>query len=524
MKFIWRGHSCSTPSRNSCPISPTAETHPSRFRGQRLSPGGGGAAGPRRRDRRRHFADVERDKLHAVIKRRFGLDEAATDELIAKATEAEQEAVDLYHFTSLLDRSLDEPGRARVIEMMWEIVYADGRVDELRGQFDVARGRPARRVARASAIELRQRVAAHRGERRHEMRPVTLITGASAGSAPRWRGSSPRTATNSCWSRGASRRLDALADEIAAPGGIAGRLVLPSISNAAMRPCASRRASAKRGLEPDIVVNNAGFGLRRRAPPRSTATSSCAMVDLNVRALTELSLAFVDSLARHAGGILNVASVAAFLPGPGMAVYYASKAYVLSFSEALHRGAQAARRARDRALPGAGPDRIPGACRHQQHHIRRCSRASAERVAQSGYRGLKAGRRLVVPGSENKVVTMLVPLVPRGAGARAIDCNSAAATIHRLKACARYMAIARGIRLQSGCARRRLNRRALFRLTSTPCPSDPDRPASGELDARPGRPRLAQLGYALDIRRPRFGDPLPDPWRSMPPRSFSAAR
>ena len=61
------------------------------------------------------------------------------------------------------------------------------------------------------------------------------------------------------------------------------------------------------------------------------------MIDLNVRALTELSLAFVDSLARHRGGILNVASIAAFLPGPGMAVYYASKAYVLSFSEALHR-------------------------------------------------------------------------------------------------------------------------------------------------------------------------------------------
>ena len=61
------------------------------------------------------------------------------------------------------------------------------------------------------------------------------------------------------------------------------------------------------------------------------------MIDLNVRALTELSLAFVDSLERHRGGILNVASVAAFLPGPGMAVYYATKAYVLSFSEALHQ-------------------------------------------------------------------------------------------------------------------------------------------------------------------------------------------
>ena len=60
------------------------------------------------------------------------------------------------------------------------------------------------------------------------------------------------------------------------------------------------------------------------------------MIDLNVRALTDLSLAFIDSLERRKGGILNVASVAGFLPGPGMAVYYATKAYVVSFSEALH--------------------------------------------------------------------------------------------------------------------------------------------------------------------------------------------
>jgi uncharacterized tellurite resistance protein B-like protein len=73
----------------------------------------------------------ERDKLHSVVKRRFSLDDALADELIDKATRAEHEAVDLYHFTSLLNRTLDEAGRARVIEMMWEIVYADGRRDEL---------------------------------------------------------------------------------------------------------------------------------------------------------------------------------------------------------------------------------------------------------------------------------------------------------------------------------------------------------------------------------------------------------
>jgi uncharacterized tellurite resistance protein B-like protein len=72
----------------------------------------------------------ERDKLHAVVKRRFDLDDKLADELIDRATAAEHEAVDLYHFTKLLSRVLDEEGRAKIIEMMWEIVYADGQRDD----------------------------------------------------------------------------------------------------------------------------------------------------------------------------------------------------------------------------------------------------------------------------------------------------------------------------------------------------------------------------------------------------------
>jgi uncharacterized tellurite resistance protein B-like protein len=77
------------------------------------------------------MSQSENDKLHTVIKQRFNLDDAATEELIAKATAAEHEAVDLYHFTQQLNRSLNEEGRARIVEMMWEIVYADGKRDEL---------------------------------------------------------------------------------------------------------------------------------------------------------------------------------------------------------------------------------------------------------------------------------------------------------------------------------------------------------------------------------------------------------
>jgi uncharacterized tellurite resistance protein B-like protein len=108
------------------------------------------------------MSEVERDKLHAVIKRRFGLDEAATDELVLEATEAEHEAVDLYHFTSLINRSLDEDGRRRVVEMMWEMVYADGRVTELEDNL-LWRAADLLGISSRDRIELRHRVAAHRG-------------------------------------------------------------------------------------------------------------------------------------------------------------------------------------------------------------------------------------------------------------------------------------------------------------------------------------------------------------------------
>ena len=75
-------------------------------------------------------SDVEWRKLRALLAFRFELDDAALDELIATATRIEGESVDIYHFTSLIMRSVDEPGRARIVEMMWELVYADGHASE----------------------------------------------------------------------------------------------------------------------------------------------------------------------------------------------------------------------------------------------------------------------------------------------------------------------------------------------------------------------------------------------------------
>jgi uncharacterized tellurite resistance protein B-like protein len=104
------------------------------------------------------MAEPEREKLHALIKRRFALDEATTDELVAEATEAEQQAVDLYHFTSLLNRTLDQEGRRRVVEMMWEIAYADGRVSEFEDNL-LWRAADLLGVSSRERIELRRQVA-----------------------------------------------------------------------------------------------------------------------------------------------------------------------------------------------------------------------------------------------------------------------------------------------------------------------------------------------------------------------------
>lgn len=109
------------------------------------------------------ISQSERDKLQAVIKQRFSLDDSATAELIDQATAAEHEAVDLYHFTHLLNRVLDEPGRARIVEMMWEIVYADGRRDELEDNL-LWRAADLLGVSPRERIELRQRIAGDAAE------------------------------------------------------------------------------------------------------------------------------------------------------------------------------------------------------------------------------------------------------------------------------------------------------------------------------------------------------------------------
>ncbi len=243
------------------------------------------------------------------------------------------------------------------------------------------------------------------------MRPVTLITGASAGIGTALAHVFAAHGHELMLIARRENKLAELADTIAAKGHPK-PIVLPVDLERADAVERIGDVMVMLGVEPDIVVNNAGFGLLGAAAALDHV-EQLAMIDLNVRALTDLSLAFVDSLERRRGGILNVASVAAFLPGPGMAVYYATKAYVLSFSEALHHELKPKGVRVSVLCPGPVPTEFQARAGATSATFPPLLTRSAERVAEEGYRGLKEGRRVVVPGFANKVVTVLTRIVPR---------------------------------------------------------------------------------------------------------------
>ena len=167
------------------------------------------------------------------------------------------------------------------------------------------------------------------------------------------------------------------------------------------------------GLEPATVVNNAGFGLLGLAADMDR-DGQLAIVDLNIRAMTDLSLRWLEPITRHRGGILNVASIASFIPGPGMAVYHASKAFVLSFSEAMHEELKADGVKVCALCPGPVDTEFNHRAGVPRDYFPGFLNRSAERVARDGYAGFMDGHRVVVPGKPNRLFTLLPRLLPRG--------------------------------------------------------------------------------------------------------------
>ena len=240
---------------------------------------------------------------------------------------------------------------------------------------------------------------------------VTLITGASAGIGTELaRVFASRGHRVALVARRADR-LQALAAEITAVGGKA-PIIIPCDLAQPDSGDQIAAALAASGVEVEYVVNNAGFGLFGRAVQRDRSVQ-LEMIAVNIRALTDLSLRFSDHLIRNRGGLLNVGSIAGFLPGPGMAVYYATKAYVLSFTEAM-RAELAPHGVRVTVLcPGPVPSEFQARAGFRPGFDTAVLKVSPADVAQQAYRGFMANKRAVMPGLGIKIVPFLLRLFPR---------------------------------------------------------------------------------------------------------------
>jgi len=169
----------------------------------------------------------------------------------------------------------------------------------------------------------------------------------------------------------------------------------------------------QRDLSPDIVVNNAGVGLHGEFLGADGATT-LAMLRLNVNALTELTHRLLPAMVqRGRGGILNVASTAAFQPGPKLAVYYATKAYVLSFTEALHHELKPRGVHVSCLCPGPTVTEFAETAGMSDSLIFRFFAKPVGKVARAGVRGIRRNKAVVVPGFTNKLGTWMVRLMPR---------------------------------------------------------------------------------------------------------------
>jgi hypothetical protein len=170
----------------------------------------------------------------------------------------------------------------------------------------------------------------------------------------------------------------------------------------------------KASFEVDVLVNNAGFGSLGRFHERPIE-EQLEMVQLNVTSLVHLTrLALPEMVARRRGRIVNVASIAAYQPGPLMAVYYATKAFVVSFSEAIANELHATGVRVTAICPGptrTGFGKRAGA--EQSPLLSRGMTMNAAKVARIGYDGMKRNKVVVVTGAKNKFIVVSARLLPR---------------------------------------------------------------------------------------------------------------
>jgi short-subunit dehydrogenase len=246
-------------------------------------------------------------------------------------------------------------------------------------------------------------------------RPTALITGASAGIGVDLAQCFAREGYDLILSARTEPALREVGDRLALAHGVrvtAFALDLGEIG------AGTKLAAAveKQGLHVDVLVNNAGYG---NAGPfsESALEVELGMIDLNVRTLLELThIYWPGMLKNRLGGVLNVASTAAFQPGPLMATYYASKAFVLSLTEALWEEARGSGVRVSCLCPGPTTSKFRERSGTDKKKLSRASASmSSASVAELGYRAWKANKRVEVTGLRNRVLAAAVPFMPRAA-------------------------------------------------------------------------------------------------------------
>ncbi len=206
-------------------------------------------------------------------------------------------------------------------------------------------------------------------------------------------------------------KLNDLAAELQSAHGVTARVIAADLA----KPDAPARIiEALHGVEIEALVNNAGFGLGGEFA-KTDLGAELEMIQVNVTALTHLTkLVLPAMVARRRGAILNVASTAAFQPGPLMAVYYATKAYVLSFSEAIADELRNSGVTVTALCPGPTETGFAAVAKTESSMLFTMMRPSeAKDVARAGYEGMKRGKRVVIPGAKNKLLAQSVRVSPR---------------------------------------------------------------------------------------------------------------
>lgn len=242
------------------------------------------------------------------------------------------------------------------------------------------------------------------------MRSVVLITGASGGIGLEFARVFAARGHDLALVARSANKLEMLADELVSSGRPR-PLVLPLDLAKAHAAEDLYDALVAAEARVAILVNNAGAGLLGPVAgldPRD----QLALIDLNIRALLDLTIRFLPDIKAAQGKILNVGSVASFMPGPGMAVYYASKHFVSALSRALSEEMKAAGVTVTTLHPGVTRTGFQARAGIRERNPARPTEVGARRVAEAGYKGLMAGRRTVVPGFGNKVAAFGLPLIP----------------------------------------------------------------------------------------------------------------